>query len=138
MPQMGVSVFEGTLVEWKKGVGDPVAADETICEVSTDKIDTEVPAPATGVLAERLVEEGETVEVGAVLARIEPAREETNGRRAYSPVVSRIAAEHHIDLAAVEGTGRGGRVRKQDVLALVGERPLHIESPYRPEPEPEP
>jgi pyruvate/2-oxoglutarate dehydrogenase complex dihydrolipoamide acyltransferase (E2) component len=186
MPQMGVSVAEGTVVAWRVGVGDPIAAEATICEISTDKIDTEVPAPAAGVVSEILVQVDETVEVGVVLARIDvgggggvpapapgdapaaaveptpaaeapapeartpaPARNGTsrpagNGRR-YSPVVQRIAAEHDIDLSTVPGTGRGGRVRKQDVLAVlengtvaagVEEAPLHIESPYRPDPVP--
>jgi 2-oxoglutarate dehydrogenase E2 component (dihydrolipoamide succinyltransferase) len=165
MPQMGVSVAEGTIVAWRVDVGDRIAADATICEISTDKIDTEVPAPVTGVVAEILVQVEETVAVGTVLARIareggpEPAdvppeepQPASNGapsngaaaapvakteRGRYSPVVQRIAAEHGIDLSQVPGTGRGGRVRKQDVLAFVDsapEPPLHIESPYRPEP----
>jgi pyruvate/2-oxoglutarate dehydrogenase complex dihydrolipoamide acyltransferase (E2) component len=170
MPQMGVSVAEGTIVAWRVEVGDRIEADATIAEISTDKIDTEVPSPASGVVAEILVPVESTVEVGTVLARIAtggggsvasppqsldgenagPAPTETkspspapsrtgNGHRRYSPVVQRIAAEHGIDLSRVEGTGRGGRVRKQDVLAVVGsapveEPPLHIESPYRPEP----
>jgi 2-oxoglutarate dehydrogenase E2 component (dihydrolipoamide succinyltransferase) len=171
MPQMGVSVAEGTVVAWRAGVGDPIKAEQTICEISTDKIDTEVPSPATGVVAEILVEVEQTVEVGVVLARIaveslegeaspepEPTptantpapapapaapRHNGNGRR-YSPVVQRIAAEHDIDLDTIAGTGRGGRVRKQDVLAALesgtatADSPLHIESPYRPEPSPEP
>ena len=152
MPQMGVSVAEGTLIEWHKRVGDWVEADETICEISTDKIDTDVPSPASGRVVELLVAENETVPVGTALARIEtsavpgeahPTEEVDRGEdgsRApvYSPVVARIAAEHGIDLTAVKGTGRGGRVRKQDVLALLdggSERQLHIESPYRPDPE---
>ncbi|MDQ2895409.1 MAG: 2-oxo acid dehydrogenase subunit E2 [Actinomycetota bacterium] len=164
MPQMGVSVAEGTIVEWKVAVGDEIAAEATICEISTDKIDTEVPAPAGGTVTEILVAVGETVEVGTVLARLDtgaegggsaaPARAAAVGRsgagRHYSPVVSRIAAEHEIDLDSVAGTGRDGRVRKQDVLALVNgngdvsgsasasaavaDPPLHIESPYRPDP----
>src|SRR6266516_6379051 len=73
MPQMGVSVAEGTVVEWRKRVGDWVQADETICEISTDKIDSEVPAPASGRVAEVLVEVEATVPVGAVLARIDTA-----------------------------------------------------------------
>jgi 2-oxoglutarate dehydrogenase E2 component (dihydrolipoamide succinyltransferase) len=150
MPQMGVSVAEGTVVAWAKQVGDWVTADEPVLEVSTDKIDTEVPSPASGRLAEILVEAGATVDVGTVLARIEtdarPGEPHLSEgpRPRYSPVVQRIAAEHGIDLSAVKGTGRGGRVRKQDVLAVVHagalerdeEPPLHIESPYRPEPQP--
>jgi 2-oxoglutarate dehydrogenase E2 component (dihydrolipoamide succinyltransferase) len=162
---MGVSVVEGTVVEWKVGVGDRIEAEQTICEISTDKIDTEVPAPASGVVTEILVPVETTVAVGEVLARIAtdeataapgpsappesdaapegppPQRDggANGGRptvhRRYSPVVQRIAAEHGIDLEQVPGTGRGGRVRKQDVLAFVGEEaPLHIESPYKPEP----
>jgi 2-oxoglutarate dehydrogenase E2 component (dihydrolipoamide succinyltransferase) len=70
MPQMGVSVSEGTITKWNKQVGEHVDADETILEISTDKVDTEVPAPASGVVSEILVQEGETVAVGTVLARI--------------------------------------------------------------------
>ena len=155
MPQMGVSVAEGTIVAWRVEVGDRVAAEQTVCEISTDKIDTEVPAPVGGVIAEIVVAVEETVEVGVVLARIStgdaslpptptptptaaPGRRSENGRRRYSPVVQRIATEHDIDLGAVVGTGRDGRVRKQDVLALVdvngAEAPMHIESPYQPDP----
>jgi 2-oxoglutarate dehydrogenase E2 component (dihydrolipoamide succinyltransferase) len=198
---MGVSVAEGTVVEWKKQVGDWVQADEIIASISTDKIDTDVESPASGRVAELLVQVGETVDVGTVMARIAtdarpgeahvseneaaaatgtrqpdasesevpatgtgeataaleapggagelqgdtaaPARRD--GARHYSPVVQRIAAEHGIDLDSVPGTGRDGRVRKQDVLALVNgngsqesaaaaDPPLHIESPYRPDP----
>jgi pyruvate/2-oxoglutarate dehydrogenase complex dihydrolipoamide acyltransferase (E2) component len=73
MPQMGVSVAEGTIVEWKKQAGDSVEADEPIVEISTDKVETEVPAPGAGRLKEVLVQVGETVDVGTVLATIEPA-----------------------------------------------------------------
>jgi pyruvate/2-oxoglutarate dehydrogenase complex dihydrolipoamide acyltransferase (E2) component len=179
MPQMGVSVAEGTIVAWRVGVGDAIKADATICEITTDKIDTEVPAPASGVVAEILVDVDVTVPVGTVLARLSvdgagggsaaagpapsttapvpaangaaapsngaaagngatapaPARPGRRGR--YSPVVQRIAEQHGIDLDSVTGTGRDGRVRKQDVMALVEsgeEPPLHIESPYRPDP----
>src|SRR5687767_11863561 len=198
MPQMGVSVAEGTVVAWKKQIGDWVEADEVIASISTDKIDTDVEAPAAGRLAEILVQVGETVEVGTVLAHIatdakpgeahssegdssssggtseaaaalespgdagelqgdtaaehDSSVQEGAGRRSggkrYSPVVMRMAAEHDIDLSRVEGTGRGGRVRKQDVLAYLdtqptssagtgdggaAEAPMHIESPYRPD-----
>jgi pyruvate dehydrogenase E2 component (dihydrolipoamide acetyltransferase) len=70
MPQMGVSVSEGTITKWSKQVGDRIESDETLLEISTDKVDTEVPSPASGIVTEILVSEGETVEVGTVLARI--------------------------------------------------------------------
>jgi len=159
MPQLGVSVVEGTVIRWLKQPGDRVDADEPLCEVDTDKIVTDIPSPAAGTLAEILVNEGETVEVGVVLARlsaagsaglragpvageddfasgvaeiVSPAPPARSASLYFSPVVSRLAAEHGVDLASVIGTGRDGRVRKQDVLAAV-ERPLHTESPYRAE-----
>ena len=178
MPQMGVSVAEGTIAGWLKEVGDEIAADEPICEVTTDKIDVEIPAPVAGVLEEILVEEGETVTVGTPLARIgdgsgasSPAEEgssdgasapepkaaaaadgeggEIDRSEFYSPVVRRIAADEGVDLAAVEGHGVGGRVRKVDLLEHIERhgasgngsghsRPLHTESPYRPDPPPDP
>ncbi len=162
MPQMGISVSEGTILEWRKSVGDQVAADEPICEVTTDKVDVEIPCPAAGVLAKILVEPGETVAVGTPIAEIDsgggtangaaPIADEpavapaphTNGendRSAFvSPVVRRIAEEHAIDLSQVEGHGIGGRIRKKDLVAFLdsgptekAERPLHIESPYVPD-----
>src|SRR5438552_9143921 len=72
MPQMGVSVSEGTVTKWLKNPGETVEADEPLLEISTDKVDTEVPSPGAGVLSEILVQEGETVEVGTLLARIGP------------------------------------------------------------------
>src|SRR5215510_7670967 len=73
MPQMGVSVSEGTVTKWLKQVGDPIGRDEPLLEISTDKVDTEVPSPAEGVVAQILVQEGETVEVGTVIAIVTPA-----------------------------------------------------------------
>jgi pyruvate/2-oxoglutarate dehydrogenase complex dihydrolipoamide acyltransferase (E2) component len=160
MPQMGVSVVEGTIVAWPVAVGDTVEAEQTICEISTDKIDSEIPSPVTGVLTEILVQTGETVQTGTVLARISdsgtaasrPVQPPTApapvvaqaGTRRYSPVVQRVAAHHDVDLTQVRGTGRGGRVTKKDVLAhlegqpgstaVLEERSLHSESPYRPDP----
>jgi pyruvate/2-oxoglutarate dehydrogenase complex dihydrolipoamide acyltransferase (E2) component len=151
MPQMGVSVAEGTVVEWKKRVGDWVEADETIVEISTDKVETEIPSPATGRVTEILVEVGETVDVGVLLARVDTGAKPGQAHAAehaeleehpppISPVVRRIAAEHHLDLDKVKGTGRRGRVTKKDVLAFLenghgkpAEAPLHTESPYREE-----
>jgi len=149
MPQMGISVAEGTIVEWRKRPGDWVEADEPICDVSTDKVDVEIPAPVSGRLERILVEPGETVAVGAVLAELDsaarpgeahpeeshppaetdadeepsPPREQAppqaDRSRVYSPVVRRIAAEHGVDLERVEGHGVGGRVRKADLIAFL-------------------
>jgi len=200
MPQMGVSVSEGTITKWLKQEGEPVAADESLLEISTDKVDTEVPSPGEGVLQQILVQEGETVDVGTKLAVIAPegavaaappaeappaeaapaeappaeapavaaeppaqeappepataqaaaeagapsssegetptaeppepeavpattvAPAETDGageKTFVSPVVARIASQHGVDVGQVEGTGRGGRVTKKDILAFV-------------------
>jgi len=73
MPQMGVSVSEGTITKWLKAEGEEIAADEPLLEISTDKVDTEVPSPGDGVVQQILVQEGETVEVGTKLAVIAPA-----------------------------------------------------------------
>src|SRR3954464_5929500 len=142
MPQMGVSVAEGTVVEWKKRVGDWVEADEPIVEISTDKVETEVPSPATGRVTSLDVEVGATVDVGTVLARtaggVPPGEAPPEEHKPpISPVVRRIAAEHNIDLGQVQGTGRLGRVTKKDVMAHVKSEPvLHSESPYKEEPSP--
>ena len=147
MPQMGVSVAEGTVVEWRKRVGEWVEADEAIVEISTDKVETEVPSPASGRVASIVVEVGQTVDVGTVLATIEtgaaepeqaPADGNGNGHAPpISPVVRRMADAHHLDLSQIEGTGRRGRVTKKDVLAFLDthqdEPVLHTETPYREE-----
>jgi len=140
MPQLGTSMSEGTVVSWAKRVGDTVERDEPICEITTDKIDSDCPAPAAGVLAEILVEVGETVETGTVLARIATgdSADVLNGDgppRQYSPVVNRMAAAHDIDLESVPGTGRNGRVTKKDIEAYLArtrepEPTLHSDSPY--------
>jgi pyruvate/2-oxoglutarate dehydrogenase complex dihydrolipoamide acyltransferase (E2) component len=140
MPQMGISVAEGTIVEWRKRPGDWVEADEPVCDVSTDKVDVEIPAPAAGRLARIVAEPGETVEVGALLAELDVGvgdSAEPDRSRVYSPIVRRMAADNHIDLEQVEGHGIGGRVRKSDLVTFLEsqkERPLHTESPYKPEP----
>src|SRR3954463_12039994 len=85
MPQMGVSVSEGTIVRWLTREGETVEADESLLEISTDKVDTEVPSPGTGVVQEILVQEGETVEVGTKLATIAPQRAPPGARGARPP-----------------------------------------------------
>jgi pyruvate/2-oxoglutarate dehydrogenase complex dihydrolipoamide acyltransferase (E2) component len=162
MPQMGVSVAEGTIVAWRKRVGDWVQADEAIVEISTDKVETEVPSPASGRVSEILVEAGATVDVGVVLARIDsdarpgqahadegPAAEVGgresevggNGNGAHSPpispVVRRMADEHGVDLSQVEGSGRRGRVTKKDLLAFLGDESKDLRPATR-DPRPEP
>ena len=157
MPQLGETVTEGTVTAWRKAAGDPVKADEVLFEVSTDKVDTEIPAPADGVLAEILVEAGATVPVGTRLAVIggadgvapspppamaDPAREAPKGRspapldsvprrdargNPLSPAVRRLIAEHGLDLAAIPGTGKDGRITRQDVEALVDPQPAEPE-----------
>jgi 2-oxoglutarate dehydrogenase E1 component len=142
MPQMGESVTEGTILEWRRGVGDEVAAEETIVEISTDKVDADVPAPVGGTLAEVLAQAGDTVKVGQVIARLEPsgaevpsaaqrdaaeptaaesspgaADGEPSTSASASPVARRAAAALGVDLDAVEGSGPRGRISKADVLA---------------------
>ncbi|MGK2948052.1 MAG: 2-oxoglutarate dehydrogenase, E2 component, dihydrolipoamide succinyltransferase [Acidimicrobiales bacterium] len=178
MPQLGETVTEGTITKWFKQVGDTVAEDEPLFEVSTDKVDSEVPSPSSGTLTEIKVPEGETVDVGVVLAVIgdgdaapaaddapaeEPAAEEApaeeapaeeapaeeapaaaepaeapkqaapkqeatpapaakadagdGGGRLLSPVVRRLVNEHGLDPSAISGTGVGGRITRNDVLA---------------------
>jgi len=172
MPQMGVSVSEGTVLKWLKQEGETIAADEPLLEISTDKVDTEVPSPGSGVVTQILVAEGETVAVGTTLAVIaaegagaaeptpepEPVAEPeptpasapaaaaapppapTNGgageRTFVSPVVSRIAAEHGIDVSGVPGTGTGGRVTKKDILVYIESGPpAPVPPPVAPPPE---
>src|SRR5216117_3656843 len=93
MPQMGVSVSEGTITKWLKQEGEAVAADEPLLEISTDKVDTEVPSPGEGVIAEILVAEGETVDVGTLLAVIAPAGSATVAPTAEPAPAPPAAAE---------------------------------------------
>src|SRR4051795_4859329 len=144
MPAMGESVSEGVILEWAKQPGDAVEADETIVEISTDKVDAEVPAPASGVMEEILANPGDTVTVGQVIGRMksgangakpaaaaparatpEPVAEEAeevvlpDGIR-VSPVARRVAAAEGVDLSNVHGSGPGGRILKADVLGSNG------------------
>jgi pyruvate dehydrogenase E2 component (dihydrolipoamide acetyltransferase) len=175
MPELGESVTEGTVTRWLKQVGDEVAVDEPLVEISTDKVDTEIPSPVAGTLLEQTAAEDDTVEVGGVLGKIgsaedasgspaeepvqdvestpdveakpeprpaaptaqEPASESSSpslqgrhrnqgaefgsnssGSAAYvTPLVRKLAGQKGVDLDALTGTGVGGRVRKQDVIA---------------------
>src|SRR5438132_660930 len=169
MPQMGESIAEGTLSKWLKKLGDEVKRDEPLFEISTDKVDAEIPAPSAGVLAEIKVQEGQTVPVQTLVAVIEtdksaattgapsaaaqrvpaaaptahpvaaaqraPAASggavvaapkgdgaetaEERLRRKSTPLVRKIAAEHHVDIATIPGTGFAGRVTKQDILGVI-------------------
>src|SRR5207248_11085399 len=175
MPQMGESIAEGTVSKWLKKVGEEVKRDEPLFEISTDKVDAEIPSPVAGVLAEIKVQEGHTVAVQTLVAVIEtekgaaavsapprpsaPAQRalaapaaavrdtasaptapdrppppstapvgkggdgdetaEDRLRRRSTPLVRKIAAEHHVDISAVTGTGFAGRVTKQDILGFI-------------------
>jgi pyruvate dehydrogenase E2 component (dihydrolipoamide acetyltransferase) len=197
MPELGESVTEGTVTRWLKQVGDSVEVDEPLLEVSTDKVDTEIPSPVAGTLLEITAGEDETVDVGGQLAVIgdasaapsggtpsgaspadsapadapieeapaaereqaaeepsnngkvaaqaveqtereerpaeQPERAEGDGERGapyVTPLVRKLAAEHDVDLSTISGSGVGGRIRKQDVLAAAEAR--------KPAPEPEP
>jgi 2-oxoglutarate dehydrogenase E2 component (dihydrolipoamide succinyltransferase) len=199
MPQMGESIAEGTLSRWLKKVGDAVKRDEPIFEISTDKVDAEIPAPNAGVLAEILVTEGQTVPVQTIVARIEtevgavvsapatvgagappaaaaapaaagrgagappekqatpsapPAQHQTtagtsgatrspNGntfedrvRTRSSPLVRKMAAEHNIDVAGLQGTGIAGRVTKRDLLTAIESGGASARPAARPAPVP--
>jgi 2-oxoglutarate dehydrogenase E2 component (dihydrolipoamide succinyltransferase) len=157
MPQLGISVTEGTIVHWRKRPGETVAYEEPLCDIDTDKIESELPSPVAGTLIEILAAVGETVATGAAIAVIAsdrsheppvvelppPAAAAPDGdvsesrEHLHSPVVQRLAAEHGIDLATITGTGQGGRVRKQDVLAAIADRESVRASQYVP-PEPVP
>ncbi|MEO1044467.1 MAG: 2-oxoglutarate dehydrogenase complex dihydrolipoyllysine-residue succinyltransferase [Pseudomonadota bacterium] len=140
VPQLGESITEATVGEWLKQPGDAVAADEPVASLETDKVSVEVPAPAAGVMGEHAVAEGDTVEVGALIATIDtdgraapkaaPAAEKTAAPAAapteeapsgevptLSPAVRRLVLEHGVDPTKIKGTGRDGRLTKEDVLA---------------------
>ncbi|PWW58313.1 2-oxoglutarate dehydrogenase, E2 component, dihydrolipoamide succinyltransferase [Actinokineospora spheciospongiae] len=193
MPALGESVTEGTVTRWLKQVGDAVEVDEPLLEVSTDKVDTEIPSPVAGTLLEISAGEDATVEVGGRLAVIgdagaaprsggdieskpasggdveaapeqpeqeapkaepkqeapqkeapkqeapkqdeapEPAQAETNGSAPYvTPLVRKLAGEHGVDLSSLKGTGVGGRIRKQDVLAAAEAKKAEKAKPAEP------
>ena len=130
MPQLGESIAEGTVVKWLIPLGGTIEKDQSLLEVETEKVDLEIPSPATGVLNEILVKEGETVAVGTLLARIDsappaevisrvggvvvrPVDSDAAGEEHHSPAVRQLAKEHGVDLAHLKGTGAGGRVTQE-------------------------
>ncbi len=147
MPEMGESVTEGTVLEWHVAEGDSVSEGDTVIEVSTDKIDAEVPAPGPGTITKLLVEPDDVVKVGQPLAemaagdgsppaastesRAEPDPADRGGKTGQaagvdldgakaSPVARRVAADRGVDLGAVQGSGAGGKIVKADVIAAEG------------------
>ena len=141
MPQLGESVVEGTVGKWFKQVGDQIEQYESILEVVTDKVTTEIPSPAAGTLLQILVQEGATVQAGTVIAiigalnesvapnntevtrDIQPSSHLTTQR--FTPVVARMIAEHKIsneELATIHGTGDGGRISKKDIEVFIAQR----------------
>jgi 2-oxoglutarate dehydrogenase complex dihydrolipoamide succinyltransferase (E2) component len=134
VPQIGQSIAEATIVKWFKKPGESIEKGETLVEIGTDKINTEIPAPESGVIQELLVKEGETVAVQSEIAIIasseatktEPQIEISSAQR-YSPVVRRLAQENQVDLAQLRGTGEGGRITKEDVLNAIKEKPAQTQ-----------
>src|SRR4029079_15260239 len=165
MPQLGETVAEGVVTRWYKKVGDAVKADELLFDVETDKVSTEIPAPATGVVAEILVDEGVTAKVGARLdvireggaaaaasrdtgrvtaaatsdgtgaKRMSPTSPHANeiakpplsapeggAQSRLSPVVRKLIAQHGLDAGVIRGTGRDGRITREDVTAFISSR----------------
>src|SRR4051812_40465110 len=98
MPAMGESVSDGTILEWHKQEGDPVAEDETLVEISTDKVDAEVPAPASGTVVKILAAEGDTVDVGSVLAEIAPSANGSAGGDGGAPAAETPAEEQVVEI----------------------------------------
>lgn len=145
MPTLGESFASGTISRWLKQPGEAVQEYEPLLEVSTDKVDTEIPAPASGVLLAIHAPEGSSVAAGALLGLIgapDEAPAPPTPADAYAgpvtPVVARMAAEHHLDLAQIAGTGRGGRVTKKDVEAYLAARAARPDAAAPPARSPEP
>ncbi|MGA7925486.1 MAG: 2-oxoglutarate dehydrogenase, E2 component, dihydrolipoamide succinyltransferase [Candidatus Sulfotelmatobacter sp.] len=186
MPQMGESIVEGTITKWLKKPGDKVQRDEPLFEISTDKVDAEIPAPASGVLQEIKVSEGTTVGVNTVVGTIAvdgeaaaaakpapaasipeksasekpapekkpeireekkptpaptvsapPAQESAEDEETRSsPLVRKIAREHGVSLSQISGTGLGGRITKQDIMAFIDRQSSTPAAPSAPAPQP--
>ncbi|RZP26055.1 MAG: 2-oxo acid dehydrogenase subunit E2 [Candidatus Actinomarinales bacterium] len=149
MPQLGETVTEGTILSWLVKVGDSVQEDDPIVEISTDKVDTEVPSPFSGIVSALLVEKGATVEVGTPLLELDgngeveknsieiPEKEDNEDRpietkkddvkpeikssrdKKLSPVVRKLAEKNNVDLSLIEGTGEGGRITRKNIEAYI-------------------
>jgi len=138
VPTLGESVTEGTIGEWLKQPGDAVAVDEPICSLETDKVAVEVPSPVAGIISELKAEVGDTVEVGAVIALVEAgaagassakkdasaaapaasaASAASDASQTLSPAVRRAVLEHGVDPTTINGTGKDGRLTKEDVIS---------------------
>ncbi len=165
MPQLGETVTEGTITKWYKKAGDSVKADETLFDIETDKVSTEIPSPVAGVIDAILIGEGITAKVGVTLAVIResgdvaapkpvavpapaavlvaaatPARSaaasppRANADERLSPVVRRLVAEHQLDISKINGTGRDGRVTREDVTAYIAHAGGGAPAPVAPAP----
>ncbi|HMN54297.1 MAG TPA: 2-oxoglutarate dehydrogenase complex dihydrolipoyllysine-residue succinyltransferase [Sphingopyxis sp.] len=160
VPTLGESVTEATIGEWLKQPGDAVAVDEPIANLETDKVAVEVPSPVAGVMGQQVVAVGETVNVGAVIATIEagdgksaapapaakeaaapapaaatapaPAEESGDGVPTLSPAVRRLVLEHGVDPTKIKGSGKDGRLTKEDVLAAANAAPEAAPAPAAP------
>ncbi len=122
IPQIGQSIAEATIVKWFKKAGDSVDKGEILVEIGTDKINTEIPAPESGIVEKILVQEGETVPVQTDIAVIVSSAGESPAPQVsqrHSPVVRRLAQEHSIDLSQISGTGEGGRITKEDLERVI-------------------
>ncbi len=162
VPTLGESITEATLGAWLKQPGEAVAADEAVASLETDKVAVEVPSPIAGVMGSHAVGEGDTVNVGAVIALIdaggvggsssaappppaaivpppspEPALKSeaaADDNRTLSPAVRRVVLEHHLDPSTIKGTGKDGRLTKDDVLAAAQSAPQAKAAPAAPAP----
>ena len=157
VPTLGESITEATLGEWLKQPGDPVQADEPIASLETDKVSVEVPSPVAGVMGAHAVQVGDTVQVGAMIATVEaggaapasasapaaPAPAATAGQQApaepagdtpaaLSPSVRRAVLEHGVDPATIQGTGKDGRLTKEDIAAAASSKPAAAPVPATP------
>jgi len=159
VPVLGESITEATVGEWLKKPGDAVAVDEPIASLETDKVSVEVPSPVAGVMGKQLVAVGDTVLVGAVIAQIEaggaaatpvpapaaapaaapaPEAAPSGEAAALSPSVRRAVLEHGVDPATVQGTGKDGRLTKEDVVAAATAKPAAPAPAPTPAPAPAP